>query len=106
MPELSRLPKPVTEVWDWQLRAACRGQNAAIFFHPFNARGMSRQAREEAAKAVCASCPVVAECRAHALETEEAFGVWGGLGENELRELITQQRRARPKGTEPGSRRG
>ncbi|WHT16261.1 WhiB family transcriptional regulator [Crossiella sp. CA-258035] len=93
MPELSRLPKPVVEEWDWQLRAACRGRDVALFFHPFNARGVSRKAREEAAKAVCASCPVVPECRRHALETEEVFGVWGGLGENELRELITRQRR-------------
>ena len=44
-------------------------------------------ARDAAAKAVCASCPVLAQCRAHALEVREPYGVWGGLTEDE-REAI------------------
>jgi len=31
------------------------------------------------AKLVCRQCPVVQACLSHALETNEMFGVWGGL---------------------------
>ncbi len=93
MPELSRLPRPVTQAWDWQLRAACRGIDSALFFHPANERGASRESREAQAKQVCARCPVVAQCREHAVSVEESFGTWGGLSEVELRALITQRRR-------------
>ncbi|AHH98112.1 WhiB family transcriptional regulator [Kutzneria viridogrisea] len=93
MPELSRLPTPVAESWDWQLRAACRGRDNAVFFHPRNERGSHREERERHAKAICAHCPVLAQCREHALTVEETFGVWGGLGESELRDLIAYRRR-------------
>jgi WhiB family transcriptional regulator, redox-sensing transcriptional regulator len=41
------------------------------------------------AKAVCAVCPVLAECRAYALETGQRFGVWGGLSANERQKIRT-----------------
>ena len=83
MSDLSRLPGPVAEVWDWQLHAACRGLPSEIFFHPDNERGPARAARDEAAKVVCSTCPVRVQCRAHALEVREPYGVWGGLSEDE-----------------------
>ncbi|GAA0207396.1 WhiB family transcriptional regulator [Saccharothrix mutabilis subsp. mutabilis] len=95
MPELSRLPQPVAESWDWQLQGLCRGMDSALFFHTHNERGAAREHREAQAKAVCARCPVVAECRAHALAVEETYGVWGGLGESELRRLIARNHRKR-----------
>lgn len=76
----TRLPKPVTDVWDWQMDGLCRGQNSAVFFHPDNERGYARAAREEKAKAICGQCPVLRQCRAHALEAQEPYGVWGGMG--------------------------
>jgi hypothetical protein len=39
------------------------------------------------AKAVCAVCPVLAECRGYALETGQRFGVWGGLSANERQQI-------------------
>jgi len=39
------------------------------------------------AKAVCAGCPVCAQCLAHALAHGERYGVWGGLSEPERRRL-------------------
>lgn len=36
---------------------------------------------------MCAACPVVAQCRSHALEVREPYGVWGGLTEAE-REVL------------------
>jgi WhiB family redox-sensing transcriptional regulator len=88
MSELRRLPGPVAERWDWQLQAACRDSGVESFFHPDNERGAPREAREAAAKAVCARCPVVAACLAHALAVREPYGVWGGLGEAEREALL------------------
>jgi WhiB family redox-sensing transcriptional regulator len=93
MPELSRLPTPVTESWDWQLRGLCRGVDNALFFHTPNERGLARERRESMAKEICGRCPVRSECREHALTVEETYGVWGGLGESELRRLISQHHR-------------
>ncbi|GAA3883825.1 WhiB family transcriptional regulator [Saccharothrix violaceirubra] len=90
MPELSRLPVPVTESWDWQLRGSCRGRDSSLFFHQPHERGSVRQEREARAKQICRQCPVLRECRAHALTVEETYGVWGGLGEGELRKLISR----------------
>lgn len=39
----------------------------------------------KAAKAVCARCPVLEQCRDWAVETGEPHGVWGGLDEDERR---------------------
>lgn len=94
MAELSRLPAPVTEHWEWQLRARCAGIGTEHFFHPDGERGARRAGREAAAKAVCADCPVIAECAAHALAVREPYGVWGGLSEDDRDEILD---RARPR---------
>jgi WhiB family redox-sensing transcriptional regulator len=95
MPELRRLPRPVAETWDWQLRAACRGQDSAVFFHSRDERACHRKEREARAMQMCARCPVIDRCREHALSVEETSGIWGGLTEAELRSLITQRRASR-----------
>jgi len=64
-----------------------------MFFHPDGERGPRRRARELAAKAVCASCPVIAQCRAHALAAQEPYGIWGGLTEDERLEIISKATR-------------
>lgn len=84
----TRLPSPVAETWDWQLDAVCKDLNTTLFFHPENERGRSRRKREEQAKAVCRQCPVMAQCREHALRVREPYGVWGGLTESERQQLI------------------
>jgi WhiB family redox-sensing transcriptional regulator len=83
MSTVRRLPGPVAESWDWQRRGACRGRDSAQFFHPDGERGSSRTRREQAAKVVCAACPVRPECAAHALTVQEPYGVWGGFTEAE-----------------------
>lgn len=83
MTDISRLPGPQSEEWEWQLLGACRGEDTELFFHPEGERGPRRNNREAAAKAVCARCPVMDLCRAHALATREPYGVWGGLSEHE-----------------------
>jgi WhiB family redox-sensing transcriptional regulator len=83
MTNVARLPGPISDLWDWQRRGACRGRDSAQFFHPDGERGASRGRREAAAKGVCRACPVRAECAAHALATHEPYGVWGGFTESE-----------------------
>ena len=90
-----RLPGPVAHAWEWQLQGACREADAALFFHPERERGAPRRLRDAAAKAVCATCPVIRQCRAHALTTPELYGVWGGLSEDD-REAIVVARDALP----------
>src|SRR4030095_2564288 len=88
MSNVSRLPGPSADVWDWQRNGACRGRDSAQFFHPDGERGASRIVRETAAKSVCRTCPVRPECAAHALAAREPYGVWGGFTEAERLRLL------------------
>ena len=88
MADLVRLPGPQPEKWEWQLRAACRGMDSSLFFHPFNEQMPDRQRRIDAAKAICGSCPAVAECRTHALTVQEPYGIWGGMSERDRAALL------------------
>ena len=76
--------------WDedisWQKGAACRGSDVNLFFTPSNLESKEeRELREGQAKAICAICPVRAQCLRFALETRESHGIWGGLNEIERR---------------------
>lgn len=76
-------PAPIGEagrvVVSGEKRAACKDADPSWFFDP--------SAEEEAiAKSVCAGCPVLFECFAHAMR-HEAYGIWGGLTEDERRTL-------------------
>jgi len=87
MADLTRLPGPNADFWDWQLDAMCRGLDSGVFYHPDGERGQARERRVATAKAVCAACPVVTQCLEHALAVREPFGVWGGLSEEEREAL-------------------
>ncbi|WP_231914362.1 WhiB family transcriptional regulator [Rhodococcus sp. LB1] len=41
---------------------------------------------------VCATCPVVAACREHALTQREPFCIWGGLSEEDRAALLSKRR--------------
>jgi WhiB family redox-sensing transcriptional regulator len=82
-----RAPGPIADHWEWQLPAACREVDPGWFFHPEGERDPARTVREAAAKVVCATCPVLRQCRVHALRAHEPYGVWGGLSERD-REAI------------------
>ena len=92
MSVFSRLPGPVADLWEWQYQGACRNLDTEQFFHPEGERGGTRRRRDDAAKAICAQCPVIAECREYALAAQEPYGVWGGLTQEERRELIRESR--------------
>lgn len=89
MADISRLPGPIADVWDWQFRGSCRAVDPELFFHPEGERGPRKERRERAAKAVCARCPVLVSCRAHALAVREPYGVWGGLTEDEREVMLS-----------------
>jgi WhiB family transcriptional regulator, redox-sensing transcriptional regulator len=80
----------------WQSDAACQGLGDDLFFATSNERGASRRHRERAAKAVCATCPVVDPCLAWALAASEPYGVWGGQSPEERSRLKSRNRRASP----------
>src|SRR6478609_3206965 len=88
MAEISRLPGPVMDLWEWQFEGACRDADQDLFFHPEGERGSARRRRAEAAKAICATCPVLKECREQSLAVREPYGVWGGLSEDERAALL------------------
>jgi WhiB family redox-sensing transcriptional regulator len=88
MADLSRLPAPVADVWNWQQSGSCLGADARLFFHPEGERGPARRRRESAAAAVCSRCPVIRACLHHALAVREPYGVWGGLTTEERRAII------------------
>jgi WhiB family redox-sensing transcriptional regulator len=95
MAEISRLPGPSAQIWDWQLAGSCRDLSPDAFFHPEGERGNARRNRASAAKSICQGCPVLSACRSHALEVREPYGIWGGLTEEE-RLAVYSGRLARP----------
>ncbi len=95
MADVRKLPVPAATIWDWQLQAACRGVDSSVFFHPDGERCANKVSREARALRVCRSCPVLQECRRHALAVEEPYGVWGGQTEDERAAVLRDRRRDR-----------
>ncbi|WP_320443241.1 WhiB family transcriptional regulator [Rhodococcus opacus] len=85
--------RPLTSVWDWQLQAQCRSMDARLFFPDDGVSRTTRKSLERLAKAVCRRCPVQRDCKNHALEAKETYGVWGGTSESERRYLEPAPRR-------------
>jgi WhiB family transcriptional regulator, redox-sensing transcriptional regulator len=76
----------------WQIRAACRGPQAAVFFPPTHAeRKEDKLARETRAKAICATCSVCRQCLEYAIRIREPHGIWGGLNEVERKQLAERR---------------
>ncbi len=71
---------------EWLRRAACVDEDPELFF-PVGTAGPALR-DTEAAKDVCARCPVSAQCLAFALELGQTSGVWGGTGEEERVALL------------------
>jgi WhiB family redox-sensing transcriptional regulator len=65
----------------WTVDAACEGRTE-LFFAPAGERPEARQVRESKARAICAECPVLIECRDWARENRE-YGFWGGESEED-----------------------
>lgn len=80
---------------NWQEAGACREMDTELFFHPEGERGSTRRRRAENAKAICATCPVMQQCREYALSIQEPYGIWGGMSEEERREYLVANCKSR-----------
>ena len=74
--------------WDdsgWRDDAACRDTDPNLFF-PAGTTGIAVE-EIEAAKALCQSCPVRAQCLEFAMIANQEAGIWGGTTEEERRKM-------------------
>jgi WhiB family transcriptional regulator, redox-sensing transcriptional regulator len=76
----SRLPAAATPAEGWRESALCLEVGPELFFPD---KGESPRA----ARRVCSSCGVRAECLAYALDHDEQYGVWGGMSERQRRRI-------------------
>ena len=73
----------------WWRDAACRGMDTNEFYPR---HGESRLVIGEV-KAVCAGCPVRADCLDEALGRDEQHGIWGGMSVVERRAEMKRRNR-------------
>ncbi|CAN5198227.1 N/A [soil metagenome] len=74
----------------WQVKAACRGPQAAVFFPPSHFERKDEKAeREQRAKSICTSCSVREVCLEYAVRIREPHGIWGGLNEFERKQYLS-----------------
>lgn len=90
MPRYRNL-EPTSDFWEWRDRAACIGHEDLFYSAEDESKG-ERRRKEDRAKAVCETCPVLDTCRTFALESEELYGVWGGLTEAERHKIAGRHR--------------
>ena len=76
---------------NWRDDAACRHSSPELFF-PIGTTGLA-VGEIEAAKAICAICPVQPACLQFAMATRQEFGIWGGTTEDERKQLVKVVRR-------------
>jgi WhiB family transcriptional regulator, redox-sensing transcriptional regulator len=69
----------------WQDDAACGTSDGDAWFPESGGNGRP-------AKRICRSCPVQPQCLEYALETNQGYGVWGGLSTDE-RDCLKRDRR-------------
>ena len=95
-PVTGRLPAPLTDHWDWQREAACRGMDSSLFCDSREEPRPPTAPHTLTAKAICAQCPVLAFCRTYALDSREPYGIWGGLSEAERADILGLKRLQHP----------
>lgn len=57
---------------DWRPKAECLGEDTDFFF-------VDERSPRQPAMSVCARCEVRAQCLIEAIETNERWGIWGGM---------------------------
>ncbi len=83
----------LAEAVDWQVRAACKGPQRAVFFPPpYVEKRADKRQREVRAKEICETCMVQQPCLDYALKIREQHGIWGGKNEIERREILRKTR--------------
>jgi WhiB family redox-sensing transcriptional regulator len=77
-----------TADYRWRKDAACRDTSPDLFF-PVGTTGQAL-VQIDRAKEVCDVCPVKNDCLEYALETNQDSGIWGGLDEEQRRNIRRQ----------------
>jgi WhiB family redox-sensing transcriptional regulator len=80
---------------DWQEEALCRRYENIVFFGDDGESELEKQGREARAKSICKTCPVLEPCLEFAMETNQKYGIWGGLTSKERASLKRRRARAR-----------
>ena len=78
----------------WQDEAACVGSLDKAFFAPDGIAESEEQRRVRETYVIgryCVRCSVRTECLNYALKHHIDIGVWGGKGQDELKELTSQR---------------
>jgi len=89
--------KPMSE---WRPRAACVDVPTSIFYSHSEITTSGNNVVEMRVNALrvkdayCNKCRVKSECLEFAMETNERYGIWGGLTERERQTLRRQRQRA------------
>ncbi|HVF52249.1 MAG TPA: WhiB family transcriptional regulator [Actinomycetota bacterium] len=84
-----------TEALEWQEEAACNAYENVVFFGEEGESELEKQAREHRAKSICHRCPVIEPCLEFAMETNQKYGIWGGMTDKERASLKRRRARAR-----------
>ena len=73
----------------WMEQGACLNEDPEIFFLDNDDPEELRKQKMEAARGICMSCPVLAECTLHGLlvETDDHWNIYGGMTHRERRAL-------------------
>lgn len=87
----SKLPSALVGNYEWQFDGECNKYDPEMFYLPYNLRMSQKREFIARAKEVCAVCPVAQKCREFALETEQEFGIWGGMSEEERRKVLVRK---------------
>jgi WhiB family redox-sensing transcriptional regulator len=74
--------------YTWRSQAICRDTDPDLFF-PIGTTGQAL-VQIDRAKEVCGMCPVQSDCLEYALETNQDSGIWGGLDEEQRRNIRRQ----------------
>lgn len=89
---------------DTDVTPACRGKDPTLFVGPDGEDTKEREFREQEAKAICAGCPLIGECRTWAITNYEV-GIWGGLNDDQRKSIRTGRRITDPNGITEQTRR-
>lgn len=74
---------------DWRELAFCAGVDPELWFPD----GVTEHGA--IAKRICAACPVQEECLEWAIDNNEYYGIWGGVGMNERIRIRKQRQQER-----------
>ena len=83
------------EKLEWQEAGECRKLDNIIFFGEEGESELEKQSREAHAKSICGRCAVKEPCLEFAMETNQKYGIWGGLTDKERASLKRRRARAR-----------